>query len=176
MDTGFERTTRVFAAKTRAELAHLAKNGVLTAGNALSSVVLLKGVPNEAERAGGGVLAGADGVALRAALAKLGYAPEDWCAMACWDASGTQLSPDLVRLSLATLDPATVVACDDVAAASVCHAYLGDLFTLEVGRVTILAGMRVLTLGGFEAALSSMAAKQLMWARLKQIPPLGDPY
>ncbi|MBR3317739.1 MAG: hypothetical protein IKG21_08015 [Atopobiaceae bacterium] len=176
MDSGFERTTRVFAAKTRTELARLAKKGVLTVGNAFSSVVLVKGVPNEAERDGGGVLAGTDGMALRAALSKLGYAPEDWCGLACWDANGGLLSPELLRLALATLDPATVVACDDVAATLVCNAFLGDLFSLEVGRVTILDGMRVLTLGGFEAALGSMPAKQLMWARLKQIPPLAEPY
>ena len=39
-----------------------------------------------------------------------------------------------------------------------------------------LLGMRVTALGGFEESLSNPKAKQLMWARLKQLPPLGEPY
>ena len=47
---------------------------------------------------------------------------------------------------------------------------------LTEGRVVQVLGMRVLNLGGFEEALSSPERKQLMWARLKQIAPLGEPY
>jgi hypothetical protein len=36
--------------------------------------------------------------------------------------------------------------------------------------------MRMLNLDGFEDALGDQRQKQLMWARLKQIPPLGEPY
>lgn len=176
MKNSAEQTAHIFATKARAELEALGQRGVLTSGNAFSSVVLVKGEPGEAEAAGGAVLSGADGTALRAALTKLGYAPEDWCGLSCWDSAGRWLSPEIMRLALVTLDPATIVACDDVAASLVCSAFLGDLFTLEVGRVTMLSGIRVLTLGGFEAALADARGKQLMWARLKLIPPLADPY
>jgi hypothetical protein len=36
--------------------------------------------------------------------------------------------------------------------------------------------MRVLSLGGFAAALGDKQQKQIMWHRLKQVPPLGEPY
>ena len=173
---GFERTPRMLASKARAELAELEAQGVVTKGNAFSSVLIVKGEMGEAELRGEGLLSGADGVALRAALAKLGYAPEDWCALACWRNDGGFLTPDQMRLALATLDPATVIACDSAAQALLCDALSGGLLSLEVGRVNMLHGIRVLCLGGFEAALASMPSKQLMWARLKQIPPLGEPY
>ena len=47
---------------------------------------------------------------------------------------------------------------------------------LADGEVAQVLGMRVMALGGFAASLSSQHEKQLMWARLKQIPPLGEPY
>ena len=86
--------SRLYVEKTRAELDDLASLGILVVGNAFSSVLLVKGQPGEVERAGGSLLSGADGTALRAALLKLGYAPEDWCGMACWLKTGEQLSPN----------------------------------------------------------------------------------
>ena len=168
--------SRLYVEKTRAELDDLTSLGIVVVGNAFSSVLLVKGQPGEAERAGGSLLSGADGTALRAALLKLGYAPEDWCGMACWLKTGEQLSPEQLRLAVATLDPATLVACDLTAAELVRNAYLDGLLGLELGRVSMVRGMRVLNLGDFEAALQSMDTKQVMWARLKQIPPLGAPY
>ena len=44
------------------------------------------------------------------------------------------------------------------------------------GVLARILGMRVLNLGGFEASLNDPKAKQLMWARLKLLPPLGEPY
>lgn len=167
-----------YVRKMRAELRAVQEKGVQMAGNAFSSVLLVKGELGPAELMGGGLLSGADGKALRAALLKLGYAPEDWAAI---DATA---SPELFRQAVATLDPNTLVACDEKAAALVRDALAEELSGLPSiddamlvpGRVVRVAGMRVLNLGGFEAALSSSAQKQIMWARLKQIPPLGDPY
>lgn len=167
---------RLYANKTRVELADLANSGVVVTGNAFASVLFVKGRKGEAERTGGTLLSGTDGTALRAALSKLGYEPQDWCAVACWTKDGGFLSPDTLELAIATLDPDTVVACDDEAAALVRDAYVDGLYGLETGRVSMVRGMRVLVLGGFEAALQSMDAKQVMWARLKQIPPLAAPY
>ena len=53
------------------DLDALGARGVIMAGNAFSPVVLVKGELDEAERAGGELLAGADGRALRAALAAI---------------------------------------------------------------------------------------------------------
>ena len=47
---------------------------------------------------------------------------------------------------------------------------------LEPGYVVYVRGVRVLALGGFANALGDQRKKQLMWARLKQIPPLGEPF
>ena len=76
------------------------------------------------------------------------------------------------------------MCCDEAAAGAVREAYaddLADLPSLEEamlvpGYVVRVRGMRALNLGGFEAALGDARQKQLMWARLKQIPPLGEPY
>ena len=74
--------------------------------------------------------------------------------------------------------------CDNEAANLLREAYADDLASLEGfeeamlvdGLVVHVAGMRVMALGGFEAALSDARQKQVMWARLKQLPPLGEPY
>ena len=42
--------------------------------------------------------------------------------------------------------------------------------------VAHVCGMRFLNLGGFAAALGNPRQKQVMWARLKQVPPLAEPY
>lgn len=170
--------------KMRAELGELESRGVVIVGNAFSSVLLVKGDPGEAERAGGELLSGKDGTALHAALQALGYAPEDWVAMATWGSRGEVLDSSLLRQAVAALDPATLVVCDDFAAEAVRNAFADDLVvladfmdaSLEPGRVVQVCGMRVLNLGGFEAALGSDHEKQVRWAWLKQIRPLAEPY
>jgi hypothetical protein len=167
-----------YVQKMRAELELLERMGVRTSGNAFSSVLFAKGRPGPAEQAGGTLLSGADGKALRAALNKLGYAPEDWAAI------DTSVTPELLRRAVTALDPSTLVACDDEAAMVIRNAYAENLCELanlddallSPGRVVQVAGMRVLNLGGFEAALASSRQKQVVWAYLKRIPPLGEPY
>ena len=167
-------TRAAYVAKAEAELSGLAARGVVFAGNALSPIVLAKGDPSEAELAGEGLLSGRDGDALRAALSRLGYAPEDWCALATCDASGSALPAALLAEAVAALSPLTIVACDDAAAAA-----LGATFGAELpaGTVTWVRGMRMLALGGFAAALEAGEdARQRAWRWLKQVPPLGEPY
>lgn len=174
----------LYVAKVRADLASLAARGLITSGNAFSSVVFVKGLPNEAERTGAALLSGEDGKALRAALGALGYAPEDWCAVASCDAEGAPLGTALLREAVCALDPATLLACDEPAAQALREAYATELAAQEdfdaamltPGQVVRILGMRVIALGGFEAALADPRAKQVMWARLKQVPPLGEPY
>ena len=178
-----ERRTR-YLAKARAEIGALASRGVVMSGNAFSSILLLKGKPTEGERTGEPLLGGEDGRALRAALQALGYAPEDWAGLAAWDADGVSLSPELLREAICVLDPATLVLCDEPATALVREAYATELALLERfdeamlmdGVVAQVSGMRVMALGGFAASLADKHEKQVMWARLKQLPPLGEPY
>lgn len=174
----------LFVEKARADLALLGERGVALGGNAFSSILFLKGEPSDDELAGKPVLGGPDGVALRAALGALGYAPEDWCAMLTVDDGGTALDPSLVREAICTLDPGTLVACDDGAAQALRDAYADELVSLDdfeaamlaPGKVVRVLGMRVMALGGFADALGDPHEKQVMWARLKQLPPLGEPY
>lgn len=173
-----------YVAKARAELESLASQGVLMTGNAFSSVLLLKGEPTEDERAGGRLLSGEDGDALRAALQALGYAPEDWAGLATWDEGGAPLSEGLLREAICALDPATLIVCDHAAADRIREVYASELLdarseeqpVLADGKLTVVAGMRALSLGGFAAALASKHEKQVMWHRLKKLPPLGEPY
>ncbi len=173
-----------YLAKAHAELGALAQRGVVMAGNAFSPVALVKGEPLPEEHDGGALLAGADGKALRAALQALGYAPEEWVGLACWDEKGERLGTELLRETLCALDPDTVIVCDEAAAALVRETYADELALLErfdeamlaEGVVAQVAGMRVMALGGFAAALASAHEKQVMWFRLKQLPPLGEPY
>lgn len=178
-----ERRER-YVAKATAELEGLARRGVVMCGNAFSQVLLLKGEPGDGEQGADGLLSGADGDALRAALQALGYAPEDWVGLAAWDDSGQPLDCALLRESLAALDPATVVVCDEAGADLVRETYADELASLESfeeamlaeGAVALVLGMRVMGLGGFAASLADDDRKQLMWRRLKQLPPLGEPY
>ena len=193
-----EERKEALAAAAEQELAALQARGVRMAGNAFSPIVLVKGDLNEMERADGELLAGADGTALRSALSAIGWAPEDFCALASvagrseGDAaggdsiavSGGPLPPSLFREALEALDPEAVVLLDAVAADAMREAYADaladiedfDTAMLEPGLVAHVLGRRVLALGGFEAALSNKAEKQRVWAYLKQLPPLGAPY
>lgn len=176
---------QAYLGKAREELLELERRGVITAGNAFPQVLLVKGIPNEAERESpDALLAGADGKALRASLARLGYAPEAWAGMLSCDAAGGALEPELFRLAVTTIDPDTLVLCDEAAADVARNAYADDLVLLEDLSQAMLApgvtarirGMRVMNLGGFEAALADAHQKQVMWARLKRLPPRKEPY
>ncbi len=170
--------------KTAAETDSLAARGVRMGGNAFSAVLLVKGELNDAEKTGGQPLAGADGTALRASLERLGYAPEDWEWLLAVDAAGQPLDAGLMREAVCALDPATLVCCDEAAADLLREAYADDLAEIDSleeallapGMVAHVCGMRVLNLGGFERALADPHEKQVMWARLKKIPPLGEPF
>lgn len=175
---------RVYADKMREELALLEERGVLAVGNAFSPILFAKGKPTEEERAGAAPFCGDDGKALRASIQALGYAPEDWAALATWQQDGTSLDGPLFRRAVATFAPSTLVICDEEAAQVTREAFADDLVTVEnleeamlvAGYVIRVAGMRVLNLGGFADALANMHDKQRMWAWLKQVPPLGEPY
>lgn len=181
--SGQERRA-AYVAKTRMELEMLAARGVVVCGNAFSSVLIVKGELSADELAGGPLLAGPDGDALRKSLTALGYAPEDWAGLSALagktdGAAGggvapAPLTPGLFRTAVAALGPSTVLICDNAAATTFCAAYA--IQPLEPGVVTDVLGMRVLHLGGFAAGLADPQRKQWAWACLKRVPPLGEPY
>lgn len=193
MLTNAERKEALAAAVER-ELAELKERGVRMAGNAFSPIVLIKGALNDDERMGGALLAGADGDALRSALAAIGWQPQDFCVLSAVSGAsadgvagkmvGEPLAPVIFREALETLDPEAVVTLDLVAADMVREAYAESLAAIDdfdaamlrPGLIVHLLGRRVLSLDGFEDALSDPAEKQRMWAYLKQLPPLGAPY
>lgn len=175
------------------ELADLVSQGVRINGNGMSPIVLVKGKLDAAELAGGELLAGADGTALRSALGAIGYAPEDFCVLAAVAgaadgtavaAPGQPLPVDTFREALEALDPEAVLLLDDEAANLMREAYADALVVIEdfdtamlkPGLVAHVLGRRVLALDGFEDALANKAAKQRMWAYIKQLPPAGAPY
>ena len=179
-----EARRRAYLDKTAAETDGLAARGAIFGGNAFSEVLLVKGELAEAERNGGPAFSGADGTALRASLDRLGYAPEDWEWALTVDADGEPLDASLFRETVCALDPATLVCCDEAAANLAREAYADELALLDrleeamllPGEIAQILGMRVLNLGGFEAALGDAHEKQVMWARLKKIAPLGEPF
>ncbi len=179
-----ETLRKACADKTSAEVEALAARGVVLGGNAFSTILFAKGELTDGEKNGSSRYFDAEGAALQASLKALGYAPEEWETLLTCDAAGTPLDAELLREAVAVLDPATLVCCDEAAAAAVREAFADDLAILDsfeeamlqAGVVAHVCGMRVLNLGGFAAALGDPKQKQLMWARLKQIPPLAEPY
>lgn len=171
-----DEVARIYLERTREELESLRDEGFLTAGNAFCSVLLVKGRPGPCEQAGGELLGGADGPALRAALGKLGWGEGDWGALATFlsQPGAPQADPADVAVAVEVFDPECVVALDTPAAHALAHAW-GLTAPLPVGSVQHVLGRRVLALGGFEAALASDQGKRDMWSRLKQLPPLPAP-
>lgn len=177
---------------TRQELDALCARGVRMEGNAFSPIVLIKGDLNEEERAGGALLGGADGTALRASCTAIGYAPEDFCALAAVAGEGDDpvltlgatLPTEVFREALEALDPEAVLLLDATAADLMRETYADalvaiddfDTAMLKPGLVAHVLGRRVLALDGFEAALGDKREKQRMWAYIKQIGPVGAPY
>ncbi len=171
-------------AKAEAELKTLAERGVRLAGCAFPTILFVKGTPSEAEALGAEPLSGEDGAALFKATSALGYAPEDWAGCLGVLENGERMAPELLALTIATLSPLSVVATDEAARTLLSETLATDLVELadlseallEPGLVVQVVGLRVMALGDFAASLADPAQKQLMWARLKRLPPLAEPY
>ena len=137
-------------------------------------------------------MGGADGTALRASCTAIGYAPEDFCALAAVAGEGDDpaltlgatLPTEVFREALEALDPEVVLLLDAAAADLMRETYADalvaiddfDTAMLKPGLVAHVLGRRVLALDGFEAALGDKREKQRMWAYIKQIGPAGAPY
>ena len=124
---------------TRQELDALCARGVRMEGNAFSPIVLIKGDLNEEERAGGALLGGADGTALRASCTAIGYAPEDFCALAAVAGEGDDpaltlgatLPTEVFRETLEALDPEAVLLLDATAADLMRETYADALVAID---------------------------------------------
>ena len=90
---------------------------------------------------------------------------------------------ELFREALEALDPEAVLLLDNNAADAMRETYADmlvaiddfDTAMLKPGLVAHVQGRRVLALDGFEAALTDKAAKQRMWAYIKQLTPAAAP-
>ena len=186
MSTSQSQKKEAIAQAAEQELTSLAVRGVRIVGNACSPIVLVKGDLDEA----GELAAGPDGAALRKALGAIGYAPEDFCVLASVAgagdgavAVGETLPCELFREALEALDPEAVLLLDNSAADVMRETYADmlvaiddfDTAMLKPGLVAHVQGRRVLALDGFEAALTDKAAKQRMWAYIKQLTPAVAP-
>lgn len=178
----------LYLRRAQADFDDLAQAGFLLAGSGFPQVLLLKGEPGPAELAGGALLSGPDGAALCAALGRLGYADDGWAACSVFlcpssvDADAQVLEaggfcradPADLSWAVEVFDPELVIALDSGAAGALAEVWeLDEPFS--PGTVTRVRGRRVLALDGFEASLADPKAKQLSWARLKQVPPLRAP-
>ena len=149
MSTSQSQIKEAIAQAAEQELTSLAVRGVRIAGNACSPIVL-------ASVAGVG-----DGAV----------------------AVGETLPCELFREALEALDPEAVLLLDDRAADTMRETYADmlvaiddfDTAMLKPGLVAHVQGRRVLALDGFEAALTDKAAKQRMWAYIKQLTPAAAP-
>ena len=179
MATSREDRRRAYLDKASAELGRLAGCGVRSGGNAFSELLFLRASAEGEEPFGE-----AEAKALRASLERLGYPPECWLWLLTCDDNGKPLDTALFRETIAALDAATVVAVDETSADVLRNAYAHELAELGAieeamlvpGVVAHVLGMRVMALGNFAEALSDSHGKQVMWARLKLLPPLGEPF
>lgn len=172
-----ERSMRkeAYMAKTTHEFGDFAAQGVCMAGNAFASVLLVKGQEDFGE---------AELSALKASLEHLGYAPEAWATLLTTTKTGDPINPELVRQAISAFSPDTVLLVNDAAVASVREAYAEELNQLKTDaektfspRVLVhVCGIRMVNLDNFAGALDDPHQKQMRWAAIKQVPPLGEPY
>ena len=172
-----ERSMRkeAYMAKTTHEFGDFAAQGVCMAGNAFASVLLVKGQEDFGEE---------ELSALKASLEHLGYAPEAWATLLTTTKTGDPINPELVRQAISAFSPDTVLLVNDAAVTSVREAYAEELEQLKTDaektfspRVLVrVCGMRMVNLDNFAGALEDPRQKQLRWAAIKQVPPLGEPY
>ena len=144
-------------------------------GNLLARLLLLKGEPGRAEKAGGAVLSGADGDAVRKSLERLDFAPDDLLAIDVSADDGFTPTAADVRRAVLAVDPLVVVALDSAATRLVERAFkLAD--KLEPGHVVQAMGYRLVAVEGFEALLATDEGKKRAWHQLRAAVRPGEPW
>jgi hypothetical protein len=167
------RLARLYASKVKAELKLAdAALGVPFridgTGEMLASVVLVKGVPDAAERAAHHALAGPDGDAAAKALQALGYEAGDaWAVVSRPAEAPAPARARRLELIVEAVDPRLVFALDDEAAEDLAAAF--GLTSLPAGRPVTARGRTIGAVGGLAASLGDAAAKARVWQRFKAV-------
>lgn len=179
-----DRTTRIRSlheARARREIAladALAPGSDVVAwrGSLMPAVAVLKGLPGPAEAAGGAALSGADGEAVVAGLAKLGYEERHLFFTLTRPEPGLAEAERIARTRalVEAVDAPLVVALDPDAAADVAAAY--GLERLSAGKAVRSCGRRLVVLDGLEASLADEQRKRLVWSQMKAAAPEGPVY
>jgi uracil-DNA glycosylase len=168
-----ERVARSYAAKARAELraADALLGGtspVAGSGDPTAEVVIVKGVPDDGERASHSALSGEDGHAAHKALAALGFDPErTWATHSRPAPADDDAYARRLEAVVEAVDPRVTIALDEVAAADLAAAY--RLSALAPGTPVVVRGRVLGSVGGLAASLSDPAEKARVWKRFKTI-------
>jgi hypothetical protein len=171
------RLQGVFESKARAELkaadAVLGRVAVSGSGDPLGSIVLVKGVPDDRERAARHALAGPDGVAAVKALEALGLDPRAvWAFCSRPSVADPAARARRVELVIEAVDPRLVIALDTEAAEDIAAAF--RLAALVPGTPISVRGRTLGSVGGLAASLANKADKAAVWARFKTIARAAD--
>ena len=141
------------------------------ADRALESMVFaIKGRCGAAESAGGKALSGRDGVALKAAIERLGWGENGFCSALLTPSAADPLCGRHLRYLIECIDPVVIITLDEEASEAVVKAFLPelDLSMWSPKNPTDAQGRLLVSVSNFEAALDSEVDKQRAWQQLKQ--------
>ena len=141
---------------------------VKRSGDVLGRVLLVKGMPGEADRAKSESLAGPDGEAARAALEALEVPTGSMLAVVSRpDGAGTPALGARRRLAryLEAADPAIAIALDALAADDL--AVAAGVPALPFGEAVEHRGRVLLAVDGLEASLGDDARKKRVWRQFR---------
>jgi len=149
-------------------------------GNALASLVAIKGIPGSAELAGNPPFSGADGFALDKAFGRLnwGFGSQGtrvWLGIVLSALGYPELSPADLRLVLEIVDPLAIVVLDETARLKIIDAFESVDKALRTdfnsGTEHWILGRHVLSVEEFEQSLAQESLKQRAWGQLKRCQP-----
>lgn len=145
------------------------------AGELAGLFMAVKGVPGAAERAGGQIMSGDDGEALRKSLGRLGFDESQVCYCLVELADGSRMAPADLRRAVETVDPIVVVTLDAAARQAFCEAF-GLSQPPAFGEKVRVRGYIYVAVEDFEEALATQEGKRAAWAQLKAAARPGEPY
>jgi hypothetical protein len=171
----------VFEERARIELAAAdalapGSDAVAWSGSVFAEVAAVKGLPGPAEASGGAALTGADGAAVRKALAALGWADDAvFCTLSRPEPGlSAERRSDRLRLQIEAVDPTLVLALDAEAAADIAEAF--GIARPALGEEVRVLGRRIVAVDGLEASLGDPARKKRVWRQLQAAKAEGPVY
>lgn len=176
-----EQVRALFESRARAELAAAdalapGSDAVAWSGSLFADVAVVKGLAGPAEASGGAALSGADGEAVRKALAALGWADGAiFCTLSRPEPGlPAERRTDRLRLQIEAVDPALVLALDGEASADIAEAF--GIARPEFGEELRVLGRRIIAVDGLEASLADAARKKRVWMQLQAAKAEGPVY